>query len=629
MRTVRQNQTKLLDVAALLTPEHWNLDEEQAQAFNDDGNCVVIAVPGSGKTRLSIAKAAKYVLRFWPDSVMMVTFSRPAADEMRTRLASAIGSELAGSVKIGTYHGLSHEILRRHYKRLDKKYAVIQDGQAKGMILRARDSIAKNISNEDALVGVARIKATVRTDVEVFSRSDPISLIYRAYQSLLADLNGKDFADLIRECNQLFASGELKPHKAKYVLADEDQDKDRMQYDWLLAHQRGGSTITAVGDDDQSIYGFRNAMGHLALRGLAQDVKASVYFLRTNYRCGRNIVLLADQVISENVGRIEKEFLVGSSFEGEISVTSYRDAASEAEGVIKQFEELIDDPSFKPVDNQFAAMHRTNFGLDYLDMAAVGCKYRVVREGGTTFTDRPHVSQALSILRFALDPNDRLNWHNAVSLSGMSSEGIHQFESYIRKLPSRNSMIDAIYAKEWLDKLGKQDKTLFDAFRGVAVRWIEDAEALKDCTAADEDCGAKVQRACSRIAELTSNRYFRQDIHFLGRVIGSRLRGPLGARLALVGRKSAGPEGDEQAETPVLRLMTLHASKGLQFDGVWLTGLNEGALPLDNSDIEEERRLFYVGITRTILRLYISYVKSGDTAPSRFLNSILKSAAAA
>ena len=612
------------DRAALQTAAHWGLNEPQSKAFDDDGNTVVIACPGSGKTRLSIAKAGKYCARDGTSSVLMVTFSREAADEMRRRLAAAIGDQAAARVEIGTYHGLSHQILRQHYARKRKAYKVIKDGQAKAMILSARDRVAKNISNDEAIAGIARIKATYLDDDEVFAKGDPISQIFRTYQGLLRDFDGKDFSDLIRESTRLFRTGELKPFQIKNLLGDEFQDSDRMQYMWLMAHQSAGSTLHVVGDDDQSIYGFRNALGHIALTGLAEETGANVHFLTTNYRCGRDIVYVADQVVSENVGRIPKEFQVGSSLPGRVLVGSYHDAAAEAEAVILQFEELVDSPGFKPINNTYAALHRTNFGLDYLDIAGVGSRFKVVRVGGSSFVDRPHVSQALALLRLGLDVTDRLAWHESVRLSGMSPDGLSRFEEYIRKLPDHSSMLDAIYAKEWLEGLGKQDKTLFGQFRSVAVEWLEQVLTVREEVGSDERWNGPVVATCDRIGELTTNRNHKKDIGFLGKVVSSKVHGPLATRLARVAQKQTDDGEKEDADQPVLKLMTLHASKGLEFDATWIVGVSDGILPVDGSDLEEERRLFYVGITRAIAQLNISYLKSPDTQPSRFLEKLLK-----
>jgi superfamily I DNA/RNA helicase len=618
------------DRAALLTAEHWGLNAEQTAAFHDDGDTVVIACPGSGKTRLSIAKAVKYVLLHGTDSVLMVTFSKQAANEMRKRLAARVGDAMAKKVKIGTYHGLGHELLRAHYKATGRKYSVVSDSQSYAMMFRARDKIAKNIPNDEVIAGIARIKATFLTDEEVVSRNDPISFIFFEYQRMLASFNAKDFADLVRESTRLFMSGEMKPFAVRNLLADEFQDSDRMQYQWLLAHSTAGAKLHSVGDDDQSIYGFRNALGHLALRGLAEDIGASVHYLSTNYRCGRDIVLVADQVISENLGRIKKDFKVGSQLAGKVMLAAYHDAAAEAEAVIQQFEALVDSREIVPDTNEFAVMHRTNFGLDYLDMAAVGCKYTVIREGKSSFIDRPHVSQALAALRLGIEPRNRLGWFGAVELAGMSPDGVNRFVDYIQKLPDRADMEDAMYAREWIDGLGRQDKTLFGLFRNVLMDWTEAVIALQAEGGPDEDCAKPVLVACEKLGELSPNRNHRKDIAFLGRILANRLKGSLANRLLRVSQKSNEALGEDgPTHGPVLKLMTLHSGKGLEFDAAWLIGVSDGSLPIADSDLEEERRLFYVGITRAKAKLHISYVKSADTKPSRFLDCLMPAAKAA
>lgn len=602
-------------------PAFWGLNEEQTAAFLDDGSTVVIACPGSGKTRLSIAKAVKFIATLGLSKVLLVTFSRQAADEMRKRLAARVGAEVAAKVKIGTYHGLGHELLRAYYKSKGKSYKVVKEGQARSLMLRARDRIAANITNEEVFDGIAKIKATFLSDDQLAGRTDPLTMIFMEYQRNLAALHGKDFADLVRESTQLLVSGAMKPFPCQHLLADEFQDSDKMNYQWLLAHHAAGANIHAVGDDDQSIYAFRNAMGHIALRGLAQDTGATVHFLRTNYRCGGDIVAIAGQVISENVGRIPKDFKVGSPISGRVVLSTYIDQAAEAEAAILQFEQLVDSGELQPQTNEFAVLTRTNFGLDYLDMAAVGCKYRVVREGGSSFADRPHVAQALAALSLGVDPASRINWFSAVEIAGMSTEGIGRFMEYVQKLPEKANMSDAVYARDWLDGLGKQDRTLFGQFRGALNDWFDAVDLVNEQESPDDEWSAAVVKACTRFADLASNKGHRKDILFLGRVI-SRLKGPLAKRLLRVSQKDS-REDEEQAEGPSLKLMTLHASKGLEFDGVWLVGLNDGTMPIADSDLEEERRLFYVGITRAIGKLHLSYVKSPETKPSRFLDRIV------
>lgn len=615
---------------AMLTPGHWGLNEEQSAAFLDDQNTVVIACPGSGKTRLSIAKAVKYILTLGVDSVVMVTFSRAAADQMRSRLADRIGLQRAAKVKIGTYHGLCHELLRAYYKANGQSYRVVKEGQSRKFMFGARDKVASNITNDEVLEGIARIKATYLTDEEVAARTDPVALIFAEYQNTLAAFKGKDFGDLVREATRLMLQGKMRPFGCKHLLADEFQDSDKMQWLWLIAHSRVGSNIHAVGDDDQSIYGFRNAMGYLAFSGLVDEIGARQHFLSTNYRCGRDIVLVADQVISENVGRIPKQFKVGSSFPGQVLLSHYSDPALEAEAVILQFEELVDSGAIKPITNEFAVMHRTNFGLDYLDMAAVGCKYKVVRDGGSNFMDRPHVAQAHATLLLGLSPRDRLGWATAVEIAGMSNDGVNRFNDYIQHLSDKTDMEDALYDKGWLDRLGKQDRTLFQQYRSVLMEWRETISDLNESRAPDEDYEQPVIDVCEKLSMLTTKRNAKRDINFLGRTIASKLKGSLAARLKRVAQKEKPKEDEEgEAKSPVLRLMTLHSAKGLEFDACWVVGVNAGSLPMMDSDIEEERRLYYVGLTRAMVRIYISYIKSPDAQPSQFLDGLLKMATAA
>lgn len=615
---------------AMLTAEYWGLNDEQAAAFYDDGNTVVIACPGSGKTRLSIAKAVKYVLTLGVKSVVMVTFSRAAADQMRKRLADRIGKDMAAQVKIGTYHGLCHELLRDFYKLKGKAYRVVKEGPSRKFMLSARDRIASNISDDEVFEGIARIKATYLTDEEVAERNDPISLIFAQYQETLAQFKGKDFGDLVRETTRLIIQGKLPAFGCKHLLADEFQDSDKMQWLWLIGHNNAGAKVHAVGDDDQSIYGFRNAMGHLAFSGLEKDIGARTHFLSTNYRCGRDIVWVADQAISVNIGRISKQFKVGSSLPGQVLLSHYIDPTLEAEAVIQQYEQLVESGEIKPITNEFAVMHRTNFGLDYFDMAAVGCKYKVVREGGASFMNRPHVAQTHAALMLGLVPRDRLGWVTAIELAGMSNDGYNRFNDYVQLLPDTTDMEDALYAIEWVDKLGKQDRTLFQEYRSALMDWLHKLEDLKGLDAADEDYEQPVIEACEAFSRLTSKQSAKRDIRFLGRTVANKLHGTLLVRLKRVAQKEK-PKEEEggEAESPVLRLMTLHSSKGLEFDAAWIVGVNAGTLPKTDCDLEEERRLYYVGLTRAMARIYISFIKSPDVHPSEFLDPLLKMAKAA
>lgn len=617
-------------IAEMLTAQYWGLNEEQSAAFYDDDNTVVIACPGSGKTRLSIAKAVKYILTLGVSSVVMVTFSRAAADQMRKRLADRIGKQLADKVKIGTYHGLCHELLREFYKAHRRDYKVVKEGPSRRFMLAARDKIASNITDDEVFEGIARLKATYLTDEEVAARNDPLSLIFAQYQAMLGQFKGKDFGDLVRETTRLILQGHLKPFQCKHLLADEFQDSDKMQWLWLIGHHKASAKIHAVGDDDQSIYGFRNAMGHLAFSGLVGDIGSHEHFLSTNYRCGRDIVLVADMAISENVGRIPKQFKVGSSLPGQVLLSHYVDPTLEAEAVILQFEQLVDSGEIKPITNEFAVMHRTNFGLDYLDMAAVGCKYKVVREGGASFMNRPHVAQAHAALMLGLSPQDRLGWITAIELAGMSNDGFNRFNDYVQRLPDNTDMQDALYATEWVDKLGKQDRTLFHEYRSALMDWVYKIEDLAEGNARDEDYDEPVVDACEAFSRLTSKQNAKRDIRFLGRTVAHKLHGTLKARLRRVAEKEKPKEeGETEANSPVLRLMTLHSSKGLEFDAAWIVGVNAGTLPKTDCDVEEERRLYYVGLTRAMARIYISYVKSPDVQPSQFLDGLLKMAKAA
>ena len=616
---------------------------QRAAVLHDEGPLLVLAGAGSGKTRVIVEKSAHLVAtgRYPARRIAAITFTNKSAKEMRERVAKRIRGEAAGELTICTFHALGLKFLqiehaaaglRRGFSIFDAddSAAQVKDlmpgakpdaiDDMKNLVSRAKNS---GLSPEQAL-------AAARS-----SREMEAARLYARYQARLSSFNAVDLDDLIRlpvqilEENQEIVSAWRE--RIGYLLVDECQDTNDAQYRLLKAIAGPKGNFTCVGDDDQSIYAWRGANPE-NLDQMARDYPAlQVIKLEQNYRCSNRVLRAANALIARNPHQHLKT-LWSEQADGErIRVWECRDNEHEAEKVAAEISFLHES---KQVPwSEFCILFRGNHQSRVLEKALQLLRVPYHLTGGTAFLERQEVKDALSWLRVIANPEDDAAFLRAVqsprrevgatSLAKLAelAHGKHmpmsraaQSMGALQQLPPRaanglGAFNDAIAdLRDHAMKLSAAD---------LVRRLAEKSGLLADLRAQCKD-EASYQRRKANLDELAE--------WFEGGPRGASA-GDLAAQLALLSRNDKDDGGNQ------VRLMSLHAAKGLEFGYVFIVGCEDGTLPheaaLEEGSLEEERRLMYVGITRAKSRLWLSYSRETRRfrekvrlKPSRFLDEL-------
>lgn len=639
-----------------LEPLLDKLNPAQREAVTAEGGAVlVLAGPGSGKTRVLTHRIAYLVARgVAPYHIMAVTFTNKAASEMTERLRQLLGDDLKGT-RIGTFHALCARILRaeHHATPFSADYTIFDtDDQLKVVTqvmseqnLDTRKSPPRAILNAISNAKNEFILPTQYQAGDYFSGI--VQRVYPAYQRLLLDSNAMDFDDLLVNAVLLIQGDDAVREKyqrlVQHILVDEFQDTNMVQYRLVKLFGAPQGNIFAVGDEDQSIYAFRGADYRNVQRFRQDYTDANVILLEQNYRSTQNILDVAQAVIKHNRNRTHKHLTTTKGAGERITLRECYDDHEEAQFILDTIGELrmqghrYDD---------FAVMYRTNAQSRALESTCLdyGVPYTLV--GGVGFYKRREVRDLLAYLRVVNNPDDRIAFARIINVPrrGIGEASLRKFQQWVAEA--------GITYSEALDQILQGGRTplsstiqqRFARFAQMWTRWrqiVDDAEI--PLTALFDD-----------IRQQTAYVEYLKDTGDTPNEVNERmenldeLRGLLaqadeqGWRLNdfLNNEALKSDVDNEQRDTPHVTLMTLHAAKGLEYPFVFITGLEEGILPHQraleddftlgtNDALEEERRLLYVGITRAKERLYLSYAfrrtrfgSSDVQSPSSFLANV-------
>jgi DNA helicase-2/ATP-dependent DNA helicase PcrA len=623
------------------------LNPEQREAVESlDGPLLVLAGAGTGKTRVLTTRFAHLLMtgRAWPGQVLAVTFTNKAAREMRERVSAILGRPAEG-LWLGTFHSLCARMLRRHAELagLSPAFTILDtDDQMRLLkqVMEAAGVDPKRWPAPGLMAAIQRWKdrglapegVTPAEDTEY--AAGRARALYAQYQSRLRDLNACDFGDLmLHTVTVLRGNPEVLAEwhrRFRYVLVDEYQDTNLVQYLWLRLLAQGHKNICCVGDDDQSIYSWRGAEIENILRFERDFAGAKVVRLESNYRSTRPILAAASGLIAHNTGRLGKTLRSGrNDAEGEkVRVVSLWDSVEEARMVGERIEAARRSGHRLA---EIAILVRAGFQTRAFEerLIVLGLPYRVV--GGLKFYERQEIRDALAYMRVLAQPSDDLAFERIVNLPkrGLGDTALRAMHVMAReqRIPLAAAAARLV---EGSDLRSKPRQALAELLRGFD-RWREalgreghivTAQILLDESGYTGMWQAdKSPEAPGRLENL------KEFIRALGEfdTLGGFLE-----HVALV------MENDENAEGDRLSLMTLHAAKGLEFDMVFLPGWEEGLFPhqraLDESGekgLEEERRLAYVGLTRARKLATVSsaanrqiYGNWSSAIPSRFLDEL-------
>jgi ATP-dependent DNA helicase Rep len=619
--------------------------QQRAAVEYCDGPLLVLAGAGSGKTRVITEKIAYLVARrnLAPGKIAAITFTNKSAREMRERVARLVKGDAAQELSVCTFHALGLKFLQIEHAKVGLKRGFsILDADDSAAIVK---DLAPAAAKPDQLFALRNLVSSAKsnglTPEQALAeargtRERDAALLYTNYQKRLNAFNAVDFDDLIRLplllLDQDAETRAAWQERIRYLLVDEYQDTNTAQYRLLrqLAGERGA--FTAVGDDDQSIYAWRGANpGNLD--ELARDYpELKVLKLEQNYRCSARILRAANALIRHNPHVYEKQ-LWNERGEGTLlRVLACRDSEHEAERIAAEI--VHQQQLHKCAWHEFAVLYRGNHQSRALEKALRLARVPYHLTGGTAFLERAEVKDVLAYLRLIVNPDDDAAFLRIANVPRRDI-GATTLEKLGELAQSRQaSMLRAAHSDGVLKQLAARPAsalagfvTMLDEFSAALQRLsaaglIE--EIVRRCGYADhlraetKDDAAR-QRRLDNLHELAD--WFRA----MGKNGGSA--GDLAAQLALLTHADRDDPGN------AVRLMTLHSAKGLEFRFVYLAGVEQGTLPheasLAEGRIDEERRLFYVGITRAKERLCISYAarsrRYGEIVanePSRFLSEL-------
>jgi superfamily I DNA/RNA helicase len=566
--------------------QKFKLNHFQQKAVDADGHCIVIACPGSGKTAVLSARSAELLTRSEEGNLCAVTFTKDAADSLKEKIRNACVGVLDTRYAAGTFHSLSMAQIKR--KNRQQKIKLISEVERRSIVARAIAMAHIDIEFEYALQLIDASKACLDPS-SMFNEHGTEKLV-SAYQYLLEDHGGMDFADLLLQAVRDMRAGDIRPLNAKWMLVDEAQDIDEVQLEWIRCHADAGTDVTLVGDDDQSLYSFRSALGYAGMEQFAQKYHAKTLTLPLNYRCEPKILSHAAKLIAENRHRAKKDIVAYKTGEGIVKVYRKASRVDECHELIKLLHEEGSCASW-------AMLARTNSVLDEVEMEFKTGGIPYVRIGGKSVLDCKGPATLIGLLRATLDGN-RLGMTNALYFAGVPAKTINT----LAHLKGDEDISDRLAwaADNVEDDGGKKSK---------AANTIRSLAHMIASWRAREDLGNTNLIITAAAGWLERNNPYKSKpdaAKLLNQVRDAllNLKGSLAQRISYLTNMDAGaddiPEGDQMV------LMTLHASKGLEWDNVWITGLEEGTLPHIGCPMEEERRLCYVGMTRARKRLFMS-----------------------
>ena len=612
--------TRLLD--------HLNPEQLSAVTWPPQ-SALVLAGAGSGKTRVLTTRIAWLMQTAQADvhSIMAVTFTNKAAKEMQARLGAVLPYNLR-AMWLGTFHGLCHRFLRRHYRDagLPQSFQILDSGDQLALIKRLLKSagIAEEVIAPRTLQGFINAQKESGLRAEALEAPDPhtrrLIQYYAEYDALCRREGVVDFAELLLRCYEVLQSHDvLRAHyqnRFRHILVDEFQDTNKLQYAWLKLLAGGGAAVFAVGDDDQSIYRFRGAhVGNMADLMREFHIEEPIK-LEQNYRSVGRILDAANAVITHNSERLGKNLRTEAEAGDKIRLFCAATDLEEARFAVEEIQALHREGG---AYSQCAVLYRSNAQSRIIEqqLFQAAVPYRIY--GGLRFYERQEIKHALAYLRLAVNPDDDNALLRVINFPprGIGTRSIETIQSAAAEqgctlfqaacgMGTKAAKIAAFV--RLIDGLREQAAVLSlpDLLREIIADSGLEAHYQKQKNPADQERNENLDELVNAALAFRAEE---SQFETLPEGATASPEFPILAFLSNAalesGENSAG-EGDD-----AVQLMTVHAAKGLEFDTVFLTGMEEGRFPsewslAERGGVEEERRLMYVAITRARRRLYLS-----------------------
>jgi len=623
-----------------------NLNKAQKEAvIHLDGPLLIVAGAGSGKTKVLTTRIANIIKekKAYPNQILSVTFTNKAAKEMQMRVSHLLGSEAVGLSWLGTFHSICAKLLRKHATavNLNSNFTIIDtDDQIRLIknICKAENIDIKQLAPRYILAIIDRWKnkgyypnEVIINQKDIYEKN--ILPIYKIYQQKLVGLNSCDFGDLILHVVKIFEKNkdirDIYSKNFKYILVDEYQDTNFIQSRWLQLLSENNKNICCVGDDDQSIYSWRGAeiKNFLDFDKVYKDTK--IIRLEENYRSSQNILSVASSLIANNQNRVGKT-LKATMNEGDlVKLNCFKNGKDEAVGISDEIEKNKKKHSFNNIAILVRAIFQTReFEERFLK---IGIPYRIL--GGTKFYERAEIKDCVAYLRLVYQSKDDLAFERIVnnpkrSIGDSTLKLIHNFAN-------KNSISLEISSKKIIeDNLIKPKAKLgLSLFLDLLLKWRNDLN-VKNIN------HVKLLQSILDESGYSAMLKNKKDLENDNRL--ENIKELLGAMKefdnleSFLEHVSLATSIDQDWEGEKVNMMTMHASKGLEFNMVFLPGWEEGLFPHQKSieekgqsGLEEERRLAYVGITRakknTIISFSMNRFYQGDwidSMASRFIDEL-------
>ncbi len=622
-----------------------NLNEKQLEAVKHlEGPLLIVAGAGSGKTKVLTSRIAHIIRshKAFSNQILAVTFTNKAAKEMQTRVSKLLGRQATGLPWLGTFHSISAKILRKHAEAVGLKsnFTIIdQDDQVRLIknICKGENIDIKKISPRYILIVIDKWKNKGLYPEDVILKKKEnleknFLKIYQIYQNKLIDLNSTDFSDLILHTVKIFKKNEdiasMYSKKFKYILVDEYQDTNFIQSEWLKYLSKINKNLCCVGDDDQSIYSWRGAeiKNFLDFDKIYKDTK--IIRLEKNYRSTQNILNVASKLIENNHNRVGKT-LYTKEEDGElVSLDCFRNVKDEATEISSTIENFKKKNSLNDIAILVRAIFQTReFEERFLK---VGIPYRII--GGTKFYERAEIKDCIAYLRCIHQPMDDLSFERIINVPKRSigDTTLKNISEYAKK--NKCSLEVASKTLIELNLIKPKTKIGLNSLLNFLNKWRDSFQKkinhIKLLQIVLDESG---------YSEMLKNK---KDLENENRL--ENIKELLNAMKEFDNLESflehvaLATSLDQDWESEKVNLMTLHASKGLEFNIVYLPGWEEGLFPHQKSieekgesGLEEERRLAYVGITRAKKIAKISFSMNRfyqgdwmDSIASRFVDEL-------
>ena len=636
----------------LSVPDEWKklLNASQKEAIESiRGPVLIMAGAGSGKTRVLTYRYAHLVKTYQVDveNILAITFTNKAAEEMKSRISDLLNLDRSPKW-VSTFHSLCVKILRIHGDKLgfNRNFSIYDQSDSNKLVrncMSENNIDLKQYSPKRIQAHISNLKNNMINPKKALEYADTffdvkVAEIYGSYEKKLKQANSMDFDDLLLKTVELFENFEqvldFWSKKFQFIMVDEYQDTNFVQYKLVELLGSNNKNVCVVGDSDQSIYAFRGADIRNIIEFEKDFENAKIIQLEKNYRSTKKILNLANQIISNNERTIEKNLWTDNEEGLDVDSIQFRSERDEANWVSSEIKKILEENK----NDDVAVFYRTNSQsrLFEEELRKNNISYKVL--GSVRFYDRKEIKDMISYLKFILNDNDMVSFERVVNVPrrgigdstiGKIKESMDKFNENLSQILNKTDTIENISPR--IKNNLSEFYQLIQDLKSIAIQGpSKTIEAILNKTGYREDLikegTLESQMRLENIEELMNSAFNFENLNEL------EIDEPFTLMREYLESIALFADTDELAESDRVTLMTLHNAKGLEFPYVFMTGMEENLFPHERStqggkkEIEEERRLCYVGITRAEKKLYLTYSWSrtlwGGTTynlPSRFI----------